>query len=87
MKTDAYRDLNVIVGAYRLPPEFTTLCLCHGDTALRNIPFDLDSLTITGILDWEDIAVMPLVLTGQYPRELCDTGGWHSSPDDYTWSI
>ncbi|KAF8510482.1 kinase-like domain-containing protein [Gautieria morchelliformis] len=80
---DVYRDLQVILGAYRPPSDLTTLCLWHGDIALRNVLFDMHSFTITGVLDWEDSAVMPLILTGQYPRELCDTGGWYSCPNDW----
>ena len=84
---DAYRNLNAILGAYHTPPEFSSLCLWHNDFAFRNILIDPDTLTITGMLDWEDVSIVPLILAARCPDETEQTNidyrGWSFYPDEW----
>ncbi|KAJ1531240.1 hypothetical protein HK096_007441 [Nowakowskiella sp. JEL0078] len=56
-----------------VPKEYTTLCLHHTDFALRNVLFD-DLFNVCGVIDWALTAVMPIIVTADYPKDL------HSTP-------
>jgi aminoglycoside phosphotransferase len=84
---DTFRNLSAILGAYRTPPESSSLCLWHNDFAFRNILIDSTTLAITGMLDWEDVSVVPVVLASRCPDELEQTNkdfrGWSFFPDEW----
>ena len=42
--------------------------LWHSDLHLNNIYVDLDTETITDIIDWQNITVAPLLLQAKIPR-------------------
>ncbi|KAI9719767.1 MAG: hypothetical protein M1812_003255 [Candelaria pacifica] len=56
--------------ALPLTPSSEELCLWHVDLGLWNILVDPKTLDITGILDWEDAAVLPLVLAASTSSSL-----------------
>ncbi|KAJ3121591.1 hypothetical protein HK098_003564 [Nowakowskiella sp. JEL0407] len=55
-----------------IPSEYTSLCIHHQDFALRNVVFD-EAFNVTGVIDWSLAAVMPVILSADYPKELNST--------------
>ncbi|KAF5351353.1 hypothetical protein D9758_008040 [Tetrapyrgos nigripes] len=50
-------------------------CLSMDDWAFRNIIIDPSTLTIRAVVDWDDVYVLPFLLSGRYPEDLCPTHG------------
>ncbi|RAL17488.1 uncharacterized protein BO97DRAFT_439377 [Aspergillus homomorphus CBS 101889] len=76
----------------RNQPEFADLLqptLWHSDLHLNNVYVDLDTETITDIIDWQNITTAPLILQARFPRMVQHTSppslGWDmpEKPDDY----
>lgn len=67
--------LSGLTSLFTPPQELATLCIHHSDLAIRNVLFDEKTLKITGVIDWEFAAVVPLVITGRFPNDL----GWEGN--------
>ncbi|RPB01099.1 hypothetical protein L873DRAFT_1677853 [Choiromyces venosus 120613-1] len=67
--------LSGLTSLFTPPQELSTLCIHHSDLAIRNVLFDEKTLKITGVIDWEFAAVVPLVITGRFPNDL----GWEGN--------
>ncbi|PWW78681.1 hypothetical protein C7212DRAFT_21870, partial [Tuber magnatum] len=67
--------LSGLTNLFTPPQELATLCIHHSDLAIRNVLFDEKTLKITGVIDWEFAAVVPLVITGRFPNDL----GWEGN--------
>jgi hypothetical protein len=67
--------LSGLTNLFTPPQELATLCIHHSDLAIRNVLFDEETLKITGVIDWEFAAVVPLAITGRFPNDL----GWEGN--------
>ncbi|EAU86350.1 PKL/CAK/Fmp29-like protein kinase subdomain-containing protein [Coprinopsis cinerea okayama7 len=52
-------------------PELFSPCVVPMDYALRNMLFHPDSEEIVAFLDWDDVAILPFILSTRYLADLC----------------
>lgn len=80
---EVFRDLHSLVtscAARLTPSQSSRLGICHPDFAYsRNVLFD-ENDKITAVLDWDDAAVLPLILLARFPAEFDYT--WNHVPED-----
>ncbi|KAH8921850.1 hypothetical protein BT69DRAFT_1282830 [Atractiella rhizophila] len=60
-------------------PSFAEPALVFQDFAMRNILVNPDTAEITGIVDFDDVSILPRLLSSTYPEEIC------SFSRDNTW--
>ncbi|KZV92658.1 hypothetical protein EXIGLDRAFT_768772 [Exidia glandulosa HHB12029] len=53
-------------------PALETSCLVNLDYAYRNILIDETSLELKGLVDWDDVYVMPFAISMDYPLDLLE---------------
>lgn len=83
---ELYQLLSSLIPHFKIPASYNSLVLHHPDIALRNILFDMKTLSsdhpiITGVLDWGGAQILPLMLSARYPEDLISNGGYpHTHP-------
>lgn len=65
----AAKNLMYIIKKLDIPAELESQCLVLGDFALRNVMYNESTAEITGIIDWDDAAILPAVLLKHHPAE------------------
>ncbi|TFK53679.1 hypothetical protein OE88DRAFT_1733568 [Heliocybe sulcata] len=71
--TTAADNFRIILVQCSIPEHLQSFCLVSDDYALRNIHVDPDTLEVTSILDWDNMSVLPFILSPRYPDEICDS--------------
>ncbi|THV02535.1 hypothetical protein K435DRAFT_852774 [Dendrothele bispora CBS 962.96] len=68
-------------------PSLLSPCFVMDDWAFRNIIVDPSTSTLCSIVDWDDAYILPFILSGNYPEDLCptyvDKGDDHSARWDF----
>lgn len=70
-------QLCAVVHALKPLDEYSGLCFYHWDLRMGNILIDESTFEITAVLDWDDVRVVPMLLSAAHPEEIRENFCWN----------
>lgn len=70
-------QLCAVIHALKTSDEYSGLCFYHWDLRMGNILINDSTLEITAVLDWDDVRVVPMLLSAAHPEEIRERFCWN----------